>query len=169
MKDSERVIGLAKKYEKLAWEVIGGSLLIFAGCAAFLIYYDFTWERFGILMFIIAWVGCVPLFWGIRHLLMPNVLIVTDEEYIYMVHTKRRVDKIPMQDVESIYPTPEGRVVDDHFGGIQITTHDGQKYVRDRIMYRYALIQAIADQIYVLTGNTVNYYALENPDGSDVY
>lgn len=165
----ERVVGIAKKYPKLAWECIGGGIFALAVMAACIWFYGFALDKSFVAICILGGTGIVLLYFGIRHLLSPNILIVTDNSYIYMVYTKKVVEKIAMADVKSIFPTAHSRSANKQLKGIEIKTFDGREYVRGGIMFRYEVIQALADKIFEVTGNTIDYYSLRNLDGSAVY
>lgn len=162
----EEVMAIAQKYNKLAWRLIGTGALYFSAIAAYLIYKGFAFNETLIAIFILGVIGFVPLYYGIKHLLLPSILIVTDEKNIYLIFAKKQVIKIAMTDVKSIFPSTQSHP--SYINGVEITTHDGQMYVRDRIKNRYATIQSLADKIYAVTGNRIDYYTLESLDGSGV-
>ena len=163
------VVGMAKKYRKLAWEIIGLCFLTFGFLLIFIIYSDTSdWRIYWLGVLILGWMAFVPMYWAIRHLLIPNILIGTKDNMIFIARSRTQVDQIPMQNVKSIFPTKEVRPEHDNLGGIEITTHDGEVYIRDRLLYRHIVIKALVDKIYRDTGNIVEYFSLQNMDGSDV-
>lgn len=165
MKDDIEAVGMTRKHNGLAWKFIGGGMLCFAAIIAFLIYNGVSWDFSLVVVGILGLIGAVPLCSGVKHLLAPAVLIATDNKNVYIIYTRRAVEKIAMTDIYSIFPSAQ-LPSDKHLDGIEIKTNDGLEYVRSGIMYRYWVIQVLANKIYEATGNKVDYYTLERIDGN---
>lgn len=167
MENNIEIIGVARKYNGLAWKFIGGGLFYLAVIIAFLVHEGVAWNISLAAVCILGWIGTVPLYYGIKHLLASAVLIETDNQYIYIIHTRRDIKKIAMADVKSIFPSTQSGSSGKYLGGIEIKTNDGQLYIQDRIMSRRMVIQILANKIYENTGNKIDYYTLESLDGDE--